>query len=215
MVGRPLTQTLGIKMSLLEKLKALLGKQRAYAGFFKLGSKEQEELTVVENLLGSMNARGDAKYFQPRIAAADPPDCIVQTASGTPVAIEVTELVCEDSVRINARQDRRAIARMDPGVAVMRVWEKDTFIAQITERLTDKDTKKLKGAPYAQYVVALHTDEPLLEREQCLAWLHNHTFGPFQQLGEAYLLFSYMAEKGYEYIKLEVTQQTVPADRRE
>jgi len=201
-------------MSIAEYLKALIARQRAYASFFKLGSKAQEELTVVENLLGSMQARGEAKYYEPRLTASDPPDCVAHTADGALVAIEVTELVCEDSVRINAQQDREAIRRMEPGAAVVRAWNKQDFIDHITERLNGKDSKKLNGGPFASYVVAIHTDEPLLERQQCTSWLHDCAFGPFRQISEAYLLFSYMPGRGYEYIRVKVAHQGHAGDER-
>ena len=201
-------------MSILEHLKALISKQRAYAAFFKLGSKAQEELTVVKKLLGSMQARGEAKYYEPRLAPSDPPDCVAQTADGASVAVEVTELVCEDSVRINAQQDREAIRRMEPGVAVVRAWNKQDFITRISERLNDKDSKKLKSGPFASYVVAIHTDEPLLDQQQCASWLRDCVFGPFRQINEAYLLFSYMPARGYEYIRIGIAQQGHAGDAR-
>jgi hypothetical protein len=215
--ARATVWALGVTMSLLEHLKALVAKQRAYASFFKLGSKAHEELTVVENLLESMRTRGEVKYSEARLAPLDPPDCIAQTADGgsLSVAIEVTELVCEESVRINARQDREAMRRMEPGVAVMRAWDTQDFIGHIAARLEDKDSKKLKGGPYERYIVAIHTDEPLLERDQCMAWLRDYTFGPFQQIAEAYLLFSYMPGKGYEYITLAIASEKAMHATRE
>lgn len=202
-------------MSIVDELKALISKQRAYASFFKGGTKEQEELTVVCDLLKSMTARGKRKFFEPRASATDPPDCIARSADGSAVAIEVTEVVCEEAVRINAQRDREAKRRMERGVALMRKWEQQEFIAHIANRLADKDTKKLIGGPYGTYVVVMHTDEPELEKDKCEAWLRGQTFGPFRQVRDAYLLFSYMPKLGYQYIRIEIAQQIVAAERVE
>lgn len=201
-------------MNIVEQLKALVAKQRAYASFFKGGSKAQEGLTVVRNLLESMAARGERRFVEPSVSTVDPPDCVAKAADGTSVAMEVTEVVCEQAVRINAQQDREAIKRMEPGVAVMRRWERQDFIANVSERLVDKDAKKLKGGPYGTYVVVMHTDEPDLEHNKCEAWLRGHAFGPFRQIRDAYLLFSYMPAVGYQYLKIEIAQQCTAGDAR-
>jgi hypothetical protein len=184
-------------MTIVEQLKALVAKQRLYASFFKGGTKPQEELAVVSRLLESMAAHGEARFLEPSVSAVDLPDCVAKTSDGTWVAIEVTELVCEEAVRINAKRDRHAIKRMEPRVEVMRRWDQRDFIGHISSRLRDKDAKHLKGGPYGHYVVALHTDEPELERDECERWLRDHTFGPLRQIHEAYLLFSYAAGAGY------------------
>jgi hypothetical protein len=202
-------------MNILQELKALVAKQRVYASFFKSGSKTHEEISVVRNLLESMATRGESRFFDPCVSPVDPPDCLAKAADGRAVAIEVTEIVCEEAVRINAQQDRAAISQLRPGVAVMRRWEQQDFIAHIAGRVEDKDTKKLKGGPYGAYVVVMHTDEPELEREKCEAWLRGHMFGPFRQVCEAYLLFSYMPKVGYQYVRLQIAQQNHAGDGRD
>lgn len=198
-------------MNILEQLKALFAKQRVYASFFKGGSKPQEELAVVHELLESMANRGEERYFDPAGSNFDPPDCVARSADGAAVAIEVTEIVCEQAVRFNAQCDREAIMRMEPGVAMMRVWKRQDFIAHVSDRLEDKDTKKLKGGPYEAYVIAMHTDEPDLERDKCKDWLHGHAFGPFKQICDAYLLFSYKPFVGCPYLRIQIAKKPHPA----
>jgi hypothetical protein len=193
-------------MNILEQLKDIL-KDRVYASFFKGGSKPQEELTVVRELLESMANHGEERYFDPSVSSLDPPDCIASGANGAAVAIEVTEIVCEQAVRINAQRDRKAIMRMEPGVAVMRAWNRQNFISHVSDRLVDKDTKKLNRGPYEAYVIAMHTDEPDLERDKCEAWLHGHAFGPFKQICDAYLLFSYKPIVGYPYLRIQIAKK--------
>jgi hypothetical protein len=199
-------------MNILEQLRTLVAKQRVYASFFKGGSKDQEELAVVRYLLESMAARGEERFFEPSASPFDPPDCVARNADGAAVAIEVTEVVCEQAVRVNAQRDREAIKRMEPGVEVMRNWNQEDFIAHVSNRLADKDMKKLKGGPYGTYVVAMLTDELELERDNCEAWLQRHAFGPFKQVGDAYLLFSYTPDVGYAYLRIKIAQQTAPDD---
>jgi hypothetical protein len=201
-------------MSIIEELKALIAKQRTYASFFKSGSKAHEEISVVRNLLDSMAARGESRFTEPSASPVDPPDCVARTADGSVVAMEVTEIVCEEAVRINAQRDRAAIGRLEPGVAVTRRWEQQDLITHVADRVADKDAKKLKGGPYGAYVVVMHTDEPELERDKCEAWLRGHVFGPFRQVSEAYLLFSYMPEVGYAYVRLQIAQQGHAGDVR-
>lgn len=89
----------------------------------------------------------------------------------------------------------------------MRRWDEQDFIAHVAHRVSEKDKKKLSGGPYGAYVVVMHTDEPELDRDTCKAWLKGHVFGPFRQISEAYLLFSYKPKVGYEYVKLQIAQQ--------
>lgn len=87
-------------MSVLAQLKVLLKKQRAYASFFKGGDKVHEEIAVVRDLLDAMTACGESRFTEACASAGDPPDCVAKDADGSEVAIEVTEIVCEETVEL-------------------------------------------------------------------------------------------------------------------
>jgi hypothetical protein len=86
-----------------------------------------------------------------------------------------------------------------------RVWGEADFVAAIEDCLREKDAKTLNGKPFAEYVVAIHTDEPLLTCADAEGWLRDHAFVGMRQVTGAYLLFSYDG-CGYPYIRLSVTK---------
>jgi len=149
-----------------------------------------------------MQARGMSRYQNPRSRLEDPPDCAANNLDGQPVAIEVTELVSEAAVAMNeaARSGRAQFPALDR--MVIARWDEMLFIAHLDSVLTRKDQKTLIGGPYAEYVVLVHTDEPLLVRSTVEMWLSNRTFGPYHQITRAYFLFSYEPGNGYPFIEL-------------
>lgn len=177
-------------MSLKEELDRITRRQRVYAPFREGGTDAQVELGAVVDLLESMERSGETIYFDP-VNAANPPDCIAHDIQGERVAIEVTELVCQAAVEANQKADRAAIARLEPGVMVHRVWQRLDFLAHLERLLETKDGKSYLGGPFDRVALLVHTDEPMLIRSQCEDWLSGHHFGPFKQITEAYLLFSY------------------------
>jgi len=189
-------------MSLEDDIRSLVERQRAYASFRTGGTKEQIELDAVTDLIESMQARGMSRYQNPRSRLEDPPDCAANNLDGQPVAIEVTELVSEAAVAMNeaARSGRAQFPALDR--MVIARWDEMLFIAHLDSVLTRKDQKTLIGGPYAEYVVLVHTDEPLLVRSTVEMWLSNRTFGPYHQITRAYFLFSYEPGNGYPFIEL-------------
>jgi hypothetical protein len=122
----------------------------------------------------------------------DPPDCVCLTNSGDSVAIEVVEVVCEEATKLNAK-----------GSEVMRIWRPGELTNHILALLRKKDNKQFHGGPYESIIACLFTDEPMLTFEQARAELGNQSFGPFNQLDAAYLLFSYQpASQSYPFIHL-------------
>jgi len=186
-------------MSPKEELDRMNRRRRVYAPSREGGTKSQKELGAVVDLLESMERSGEAIYFDPVEAAQDPPDCTARGIRGERVAIEVTEFVCKAAVEANQKADRAAIARLEPGVMVHRVWQRWDCLAHLQGRLESKDGKTYIGGPFDRVAVLVHTDEPMLIRSQCEAWLSEHHFGPFKQITEAYFLFWYESEIGYPY----------------
>jgi len=124
---------------------------KTYASFFEWYDKGQKELGVVEELIKALNDCADLHLHSPRQFAHDPPDCVCLDDSGEPIAIEVAEVVCEDSVRLNAR-----------GANVFRNWQAGELTAHIAGQLAEKDNKLFHGGPYQAVITCLFTDEPML-----------------------------------------------------
>ena len=153
---------------------------KTYASFFEGHDKGEKELGVVEELIVALN-RGEALgLHSPKEFSPDPPDCVCLDASDRPVAIEVAEVVCRTTICLNAQ-----------GHSVYRNWRPGELRDEVGRVLTAKDGKTLHGGPYHAVIACLFTDEPALTLPQATAELDGRAFGPFKQLTNAYLLFSY------------------------
>jgi hypothetical protein len=193
-----------IEREMLEKAR----KVRPHASYFEWPNKQTKELGVVRALLES--AREDARlaFREIQLGDPDPPDAIGTRADGARAAIEVTELIDEEVTAHNVR-----VARETEGLEVIerlkgrveRVWEEAEFVAAIDERLRAKDGKTLQGGPFAQYIVAMQTDEAMLTPADAAGWLAGRTFTGMKQITDAYLLFSHRPDvDGCPHIRLNV-----------
>lgn len=154
---------------------------RKYASFFEWPEDRSiAERGVVINLVESLADRNERQFHSVEIQKPDPPDCVCLNESNERVAIEVTEVVCEDAARLNAK-----------GYNVFRNWKVGELANRVAEQLADKDSKQFHGAPYAEVIVCLFTDEPLLTIDRIRQELGELHFGPFKQVTSAYLLVSY------------------------
>jgi len=186
----------------LEELKKIITRQRPYASIREGGTKGQKELGVLQDLLQSMQRAGEERYHDPKLAIADPPDCTARTRSGALVAVEISEFVSQAAIEFNA-QTQRELGRR-PGITetVVHQWTGPAFLAALGAILARKDTRVFKDGPYQEVVVVIHTDEPLLVRQTCEAWLADHEFGPFNTLTRGYFLYPYEPPSGYPYHSL-------------
>ena len=157
---------------------------RPHAGYFSWetnrGVAEEGVLSEFERCLKQQNALffSDARH---RGANNDPPDCEAEDNAGGRVAIEITELV--DAASIKAA---RIGTHLD-----WTNW-KPILVTEIEKIIQRKDKPSiLKGGPYAQYVLVIHTDEPWLIVEDARQLLADHTFPPTGLITRAYLLMSY------------------------
>lgn len=170
-------------------------KQRPYGGFFDWPDREIAEWGVA-------NAFSEAATTEPglpfrdlrsRGRGEDPPDCEARDSSGSLVAIELTELVDGDTLA----------ATRKAGVAGFAQWDAAKIREQIEERLISKDTKTLKGGPYNEYLVLIHTDEPALSIAQIESALAGHQLPALRQVQRAYLLLSYdPGLRRYPFVRL-------------
>jgi len=151
-----------------------------YASFFEWSDKQRKELGIVEELIATLHRSFGLTYHSPRNHQPNPPDCVCLDAEGRLVAIEVTELVSQKAIELVAK-----------GKDVVRNWRPGDLAVATAERLESKDGKKYHGGPYAEIIVALHTDEPLISYEYAKAELAHASFGPFNKITSAFLLLSY------------------------
>jgi hypothetical protein len=86
---------------------------------------------------------------------------------------------------------------------IWATWDRPQFLGKLQGRLSDKDSKVLKGGPYDEYTVLVHTDEPALTADIVEQWLSDYLFAKPTQIHRAYLLLSYdPRRRGYPYFRL-------------
>jgi hypothetical protein len=184
----------GVMPQDLSDIVDLLSKKRKYASFFEWLDKEGKELGVAEELVRALNS---AEALDPNSLAPcypDPPDLTCRTDQGELIAIEVSEIVCVEAVRANQK-----------GHDVFRVWGKGELQSAIAESLSRKDKVNPQGGPYHRFYVCLFTDEMMLTHQGASDELSNVVFGPFNQITDAFLLFSYQpATKSYPVLRLRI-----------
>ena len=111
------------------------------------------EQSTVQELLCSMDSRGDAKYFGPILPppSGDPPDCVVFDRDREPVAVEVTEFVSRKAIEENLKIKR------DPQKTwhdrVYRDWRPNEVVTKINDIIRNKDGKTFKGGLYAKTIL--------------------------------------------------------------
>ena len=179
------------------------------------------EQSIVQELLHSMDSKGDAKYFGPILppSSGDPPDCVVFDRSGRPVAVEVTEFVSRKAIEENLKIKR------DPEKTqrdrVYWDWRPNEVVTKINDIIRNKDGKTLNGGPYTKKILVIHTDEEIFSsrRFEYAEFLQKQSFGPVGQIDEVYFLFPYVGraypcdeqdnplydskfDEGHPYIKL-------------
>src|SRR6267142_1056309 len=163
------------------ELRHNMKKVRPHASFFDGPNKGTKELGIVQDLLKTV---GQPLEFRAVRRGPDPPDAVGERETEGLAAIEVTELVDQKVAAHNVQAMRQGRA----GDVVQRVWDEASLVAAVEERLRVKDGVNLKGGPYGEYVVALHTDEATLTHAEAETWLRGHEFTGMRQITDAYLL---------------------------
>jgi hypothetical protein len=160
-------------------------KKRGYSDFFAWPVDRQlEEWAIVDSLKESLE-KANAVFFNSLVARGrgnDPPDCEANLFEGGKLGIEVTELVDPAAIMAYKNGDTNQQAE----------WSKDKLIKSITHRLIAKDiSTNLKGGPYDQYILVIHTDEPLLTFDYAYPLLSTTLFQYYSLIDRAFLLISY------------------------
>ena len=181
----------------LNQLREVFRKDKGYAPYWDYPDRPIKECGIVCDLLEAIeNQSGPQEIRKVRPNKPDPPDCIGITAIGERVAIEVTELVDQETVELNKL-----------GKHVFKQWLPDELTTKLQEKITAKDSKEFHGGPYSKVVLVIHTDEPLLSRADCEKILCGKKFGPCKKINDAYLIFSdVLCREFYPFIKLEIME---------
>lgn len=178
----------------LSEIVGLLATRRKYASFFEWINKEGKELGVAEELVLALNSTSSAQLGDLTPCNPDPPDLTCTDAKGNLIAVEVSEIVCEGSVRLNQQ-----------GQNVYRIWQPGELQAAIADRLRRKDKVNLQGGPYHGLYICVFTDEMMLTYQGACEEFSNVVFGPFNQITDAFLLFSYQpSTKSYPVVRLRI-----------
>lgn len=181
-----------------EDIEALLqlGKIRRYSAFFEEKPKERKEAVVGEELSRSLQARFGID-LNGLLPGKDPPD-LVATVGGQIIAIEATELVCFEAVMANQKAERS-------DDYVYRHWNQGEVMAALIEMLKTKDTRILKGGPFSEYWVCIHTDEFELSPERVQKDIADDDLGQYAQINRVFLLFSHRpGQETYPLLELPI-----------
>ncbi len=193
-------------MSLVDRLRHILRRQRRYASYFEWPHKPIKELGVVKELIKAMDSSGNMEFRSPDVGP-DPnlaPDCVALDREGRPVALEVCELVSEEAIRLNQHATRLEDR-------VYRDWQPDDVLREIRRILEVKDSKTFHGGPYSGIVVVIHADEMTIKSDAYADLLQAQTFGPFRRITDGYFLFSYEPDVGHcPYVRLKIPAPGTP-----
>jgi hypothetical protein len=163
-----------------QDINEVIRRRRKYASYWDWPDRDVKEIGVVRDLLEAMRERGDERYRQPDCVDDQWPDCIVKDASGRNVAVEVTELVDEEAIKICQK-----------GEGVYRRWSDEDVTKKITAIMRAKDQKANHGGLYAKAVLVIFTDEFELTSPRLMPILERHLFPYLTNIEEVYVICSY------------------------
>ena len=178
----------------LEKVREAFHKRKGYASFWDFPNKQVKVRGVVMDLVEAMEAKEGACRIRYLVSNSDrnrAVDVFGTDILGRIIAYEVTELVSQEHIVENRR-----------GRKCHKKWDDIGLITKLEERLDAKE-HQLATVAYEKQVVVIFTDEPSLSHHWCVPILSGHSFGPFANICEAYLLFSpEPGREGNSYLKL-------------
>jgi hypothetical protein len=157
---------------------------RPHAGYFSWETNRAiAEYGIVWEFEGALKKQGELFFSNARHRGTnnDPPDCEADDNSGGQIGIELTELVdpaSAEAARLGKPYD-------------WKDW-RPSLVSALENILGKKDSaSSVKGGPYTQYVLLVHTDEPWLVVEDARLALALHEFSATRLITRAYLLMSY------------------------
>jgi hypothetical protein len=147
--------------------------------FFEAPTKKLKELSVSEEWLITYGV--EHGYDEKSLVACNDqwPNCEVKMDSGELCGIEVTELV-----------DQECIERNEKNQNVYRRWNDDEIVETIERRLKNKNIKS-HGGKYQKLIVLIHTDEVEITFDIGNKVIEAYTFSGLKNINEAFLVYSY------------------------
>jgi hypothetical protein len=145
--------------SIDERLHYAASNARRISDYFGWPDKATQEKFVVATAFASAGL--DAREVESR-GNDDPPDCQA-VLDGKLVGIEVTEFVSQEAI------EEYKISKTDWGGVS---WDRAGFVNHLRALIERKDKPaQIKGGPYAEYFLIIHTDENMLARDVVAEYL--------------------------------------------
>lgn len=173
----------------IEKTIQLLEGIRPHAPYFALSAKQEEnEIGVIQTLNEELERQGEMPLhsFKSRGQGKDPPDCEATDDEGRRIGIEVTELV--DGTAIAASREGNFVRQDLPEV--------QSVVETVSDIIRRKDSAKVCGGPYDQYILVIYCDDPGYLDHQVLEAIREKQFDPTRLIDRAYFLASYCPWEG-------------------
>lgn len=171
--------------------------KRPHAGHFSWETdKSIAEKGVLGQFVDELKADGCDFFndWRHRSAGNDPPDCEAALYTGGRAGIEITELVHQASAAA-------ARAGKSPD---WHDWREE-LIPKLSKMIQKKDGAVIKGGPYTEYILLIHSDEPWLEIDRIRLDVSKHVFSAPNLITRAYFFMSYAPSTGrYPYFRLSI-----------
>ncbi|MGY2938848.1 hypothetical protein ACVWZ6_008450 [Bradyrhizobium sp. GM6.1] len=165
---------------------------RPWNGFWAWNDKPIGELGAAREIMGRAGLEVRDLVSRGR---DDPPDC-EGNIDGRRVAVEVTELVHEPTLKRSLKALKQRAAGIEPGKPeAYFVWQQTDLFQALQQRIDQKDQSKLKGGPYERYILVIATDEMFLDASKVEKWLTGATFRS-KQITDVLLGLSHEPERG-------------------
>ena len=184
----------------IKGIKEAIAKSRGYADSFGWPpDRNLEEYGVVRLFCEALEKECkpfiDSNSIFSRGRGNDPPDCEASDLDGNLIGIEVTELVDPEAI----------IAFKKDQIYEWAEWDKTKLIDAINNRLDAKNIPdRIKGGPYASYILIIYTDEPFLNADYIKDSLKGYRFAMRNLIDRAFLfIFFDPIYKTYPWIELE------------
>ena len=184
----------------IKGINEAIAKSRGYADSFEWPpDRDLEEYVVVrlfcETLEKECKPFIDRNSIISRGRGNDPPDCEANDPRGNLIGIEVTELVNPEAIMAFKKKQ----------VYEWAEWDRTKLIDAINNRLDTKNIPdRIKGGPYASYILVIYTDEPFLNADYIKDLLKGYRFARRNLIDRAFLfIFFDPTYKTYPCIELE------------
>jgi len=150
-------------------LRQSAARARGYADFFDWPDKSVKEWGIAQTFVQELQRSGGPTICggtQHPGGVNHAPDLQITTQNGETWGVEITELVSQE-----------AIEATKCGSSVFALWSDEELIAQVDALVARKDRpQKIKGGPYDRYLLLVHVDEAMLNRERLESAFVYHGF---------------------------------------